>query len=354
VARWFENALEPHADAFTAPVLQVMRTTRPLNEASVPLVVLLCMLLAVPAAEGVPRIPVWKSVLRGLPSSQEGPNGKPGPRDHAASTAAPRKPKDQATPQTSPEPAQTPTPMTYESVCGHGITPGYPAPETQAAALKALWLGRRGQAGAGALVAGCAQLASRVPGQPQLWMVVGMCGNEIRSLGIAGVDQPAVLLLQDVALFALAKARARKLRGASRRIGVAAGDIQIFDTIAGSYVLVRRQAASGSAGSEQDGLLCAQMSSGNSPYTIVPAGLVPLWLDLAKKSWIWPSPDASARDADRAFVFLPTLNDQIIARAQCTTDARCTMWISGRSVRSSSAAWYAAEALLRYAPAAHR
>jgi hypothetical protein len=250
-----------------------------------------------------------------------------------------------ATPATS-----TQRGYTYADLCHGGVTPGEPAPAAQAAALRSLWLGGGTVAGSGALVAGCAEPAGPLSPGSQSWLARGMCGTELRSLGVATPGMPPAMLFQEVARFAWAKARSGVLTGAAPRVRAANGDFQIIYTTDGPYVLSRRVAAAGPVSPASSGPPCARLSSVNVRYTRVPPGLIDPWARAMDGGWLWPAQVASAHGYQR-FVLIADDRDRVVATARCKTDQVCVVRIGARRLVTTTVDADAAQALVRIAPA---
>lgn len=241
----------------------------------------------------------------------------------------------------APDPAQAPSPepaarsLSYSDVCAGDPSPGSPAPSPQRELLRGLWLGGTGMSGAGAVAAGCAQPAEPVPGHPQVWVARGVCGASLRSLGIVAPEYLPALTYQEAAEFAYEKVKEGKLLGASSRWPVGDGDAYIVDTEDGSYVLIRRHTSLGDA-RPGGSLPCEGAAPLSAPYTIVPPGLVGLWLEIAQGGWVWPAPADPAEPRGSDFVFRPGGPEASpVARAHCISETSCTAWFEGTLLSTS-------------------
>jgi hypothetical protein len=181
----------------------------------------------------------------------------------------------------------------------------------------------------GAKAAGCPTPAQEVAGQEAVWYAKGFCGDELRSLGVTAPEYLPAILYQQAAKFAEARASEGVLLGASSRWPFRAGDLYVVNTTSGSYVLVRRRSSTGAVETQQGGLLCDSYATGNLPYTVLPPGLVRLWLELAETEWVWPQ--SAGRDGEgRTFEFLHDYpDDEVLATASCPTDQWCTLSVGG-------------------------
>ncbi|MGN6253824.1 MAG: hypothetical protein ACTHO8_02430 [Solirubrobacterales bacterium] len=219
---------------------------------------------------------------------------------------------------------------TYEEECPHDPVPGEPAPAPRSEQLQALWLGGGGIEGVGGNEAGCAKPATPVLGHPDVWIARGFCGTTLRSLGVAAPGYMPSLLFQQAARFALAKARAGELRGASSRWPVGEGDLYVIDTDIGSFVLVRPKSSGGSTEPSGD-LPCERFEEVNVEYDVIPPGLISLWLEVGADGWVWPAATGKD-DPESGAPALFEFRDQegnVVADARCYSDTRCAAWIDG-------------------------
>jgi hypothetical protein len=220
--------------------------------------------------------------------------------------------------------------------------------------LYRLWLGGGGVKGAGGVQGGCAQLAEPVPGSPDVFLAVGLCGGKLRSLGIAGTDF-AALLYQQAARWALGRARAGDVLAAYGRREIAAGDLYVVVTRGGVYILSRSQSGAGQPASDTAPRRCQDIADSNGlnvPYVVVPPALIVPWLSVVERiGWVWPVRDLAARS--RAYAFEKTEKHQmvVVAHATCASDRQCTLIDpTGRHV-STDDGRLAVDTLLGLAPA---
>jgi hypothetical protein len=187
--------------------------------------------------------------------------------------------------------------------------------------------------------AGCPGAAEAVSGQRGVWVAPAYCGAELRSLAVTAPadDYLPALLYQQAAAFARARGREGLLLGSSTRHPVRGGDFYIVDTVLGSFVLIRRRSSSGRLARARRGdLPCESYGSGNFVYTVVPPGLVPLWLDAAEEEdWLFPRSTSASGEGDR-FEFLAEYPaTEKLASASCSSDLICTLWKDGEARQSS-------------------
>jgi hypothetical protein len=157
-----------------------------------------------------------------------------------------------------------------------------------------------------------------------------MCDSSLRSLGIAAPGRSPILLYQQAARFALRMANQGKLLGASPRADVKSGDLYLIDTTEGTFALVRELKSTGSAGAVSGPRRCEDYTSDNYPYTLIPPGLVRIWLRLAGREWVWPVLDSSTISETRSFAFIGQVSGEIVAHATCASDIDCRASLNGR------------------------
>ena len=293
------------------------------------------LMVAAFAAEAVMETARDDEHATGTTTTQTAQKPTGGDRRGATAARPPARPPRQQAPKTSPAaataPAAAPEPVTYEDLCGTAVVPGTPAPEPQATALHDLWLGGPGRTGAGALEAGCA-IPARQVGITDTWYAQGLCGTDLRALGVAQSDGSASLLLQQAARFALAQAEAGRLVGASDRIPVHLGDLYVISTSPqGTWILARSRASAGRIDSQQPRRSCDQPTSENVSYTVLPPVLTELWMQLLQRQWAWPALDSSAEGPGRSYVFLADGPAQrVIAHATCSDRQHCELEADGK------------------------
>jgi len=337
--KWVERSLGPHADLFGKPFLWVIRRATPLHQASCYIVCLLAVLLMVGAAAGRASLPGIEKTLQ----LSEGAHTSSTP----ASTTSDPEPSTATTPLASShdDAKEEPSP-TYEQLCRGYVKPGYPAPEPQAAGLRGVF------AQTGAIVAGCAEPASEVSAVSGVWWSVGRCDGEVRSLAVAGEETQAVLMLQQVASFAEELADRGELTGGSPRVSASHGDYQVVESTAGDFVMSREESSLGGRSPKKPPRSCTELSDRNAPYTLVPPGLVELWLKLARRVWVWPVAARETGEHTKQFVFRSAGRaPRQVATAECASEHSCTMQTAEGTSTTSESYGRAAGELERYAPA---
>lgn len=244
------------------------------------------------------------------------------------------------TPTTVPAPFTTspaqPDP-TYEAECGKRITPGDGAPRSLARRIRALWLGGEGIAGAGAKEAGCARGAHPEPDRPNVWLVEGVCGSELRSLAVDDGRGDAALLFQQAARKAAALASKGRLVRASGRTPVGRGDGYLLETPDGTIALLRPNSARGSVPAPTTGPMCTRVTARNVPYVEMPEALTALWFQAvrADDAWLWPANDVAHHPVGRDFVFYRDGGSDVVATGSCD-ESRCALERAGRKMFRSS------------------
>ena len=219
-----------------------------------------------------------------------------------------------------------------EAECG-GAYDAAPAPAVNREQIVALFKD------AGMREAGCPRAAEPVAGEDGVWIAPAYCGSKLRSLAVTApnADYLPALVYQQAADFALARAREGILLGASARHPIRGGDFYVIDTTLGSFVLIRRRSSTGRLpGSEAGGGSCVAYTSGNVTYTVVPPGLVGLWLDATEEGeWLFPH-STSASGEGEEFEFLTEYPaSESLAGASCSSDLRCTLRVDDEVRRSS-------------------
>lgn len=212
----------------------------------------------------------------------------------------------------------------WEEQCGT-VYDGRPSPSPNREQLAGLF------EAAGSKVAGCPRPAEKVRGQEGVWYARSFCGAELRSVGVTSPDYgylPAILY-QQAARFAAARVDEGVLLGTSSRWRHEGGDLYVVDTMSGSFVLARRRSSAGEVEAQSESLPCHSHSDGNVPYTVVPPGLVQLWMEVATTEWVWPR-STGTTDAGRSFEFVPAYpSREEVATATCVSDVRCTLSFQG-------------------------
>jgi hypothetical protein len=223
----------------------------------------------------------------------------------------------------------------WEAQCG-AVYDGRPSPSPNREQLAVVFKA------AGSKAAGCPHPAEKVHDQEGVWYARSFCGPELRSVGVTSPDYGYLpsILYQQAARFALARAKEGVLRGTSSRWSHEGGDLYVVDTSAGSFVLARRRASAEESGSSGSGSLpCHSYSAGNVPYTVLPPGLVELWLEVAATEWVWPR-GVSESGSSRSFEFVPAYpSREVVATATCVSDVQCTLSYQG-AIRTTPGTLY--------------
>ncbi|MDA0179711.1 hypothetical protein OJ997_05355 [Solirubrobacter phytolaccae] len=219
------------------------------------------------------------------------------------------------------------------------VVPGTGAPEPHATRLLALW---RGKHGVGDDIGGCSVPAVEAPAGSGVWIVRAYCAGHLQSVAVSSPDGRAALLLGQVAEFA----DAHIVLAASARISSSTGDLQVVETTEGVHVLARQESSLGPLAEGVGGAACDRTFDRDSPYTIVPPGLIGAWRVLVAGAWSWPE-DAGAGEfrfrADRP-------SRDVIATATCSALDSCFVRIGTDELRPTVDPVVAAAALLEAAP----
>jgi hypothetical protein len=345
---WVETSLGPHADLFGKPFLSVIRFATPVPKASCYIVCLLAMLVVVAAAAGRASLPAIEKGLDigvGAHTSSTTTSTTPDPGANTTVTTTSASATTITGSGTSVnEEKEKPLP-TYEQLCRDHVSPGYPAPEPQAKDLRGLFYEK------GAIIAGCAGPAAEVSSGSNIWWTLGRCNGEVRSLAVTGSKGAPVLMLQQVAAFAQGKAERGELIGGSARVSSAHGDYQVIETTTADYVMAREDSSLGGPSPKKPPRSCGQLSDRDSPYTLVPPGLVELWLHLARKEWVWPVEAGETESGAKMFVFRSVGRAPAkVAAAECWTERQCTMRTTAGLSESSDSDGRAADELESDAP----
>jgi hypothetical protein len=327
--RWLERSLRPHAKVFGKPILGLIGLATPVREVSCYIVCLLAMLVIVGTAAGRATLPAVEKALK------SGGGAHTGTTTSTSTTPPPG--------TTTAQAKEAPLP-TYEQLCGR-TTPGYPAPEPQAAGLRALF------AQTGAIVAGCAAPAAEVSVGTNVWWTIGRCQGQVRSVALTGAEGPAVLMLQQVAMFAQGKAERGELIGGSARVSAAHGDYQVIATTTADYVEARQDSSLGGSAPTRSPRSCTELTDRDAPYTLVPPALISLWLHLAEKAWVWPVAAGETEAGTKKFLFRSVGQAPAsVAKAECSTEFQCTMLTTAGRAEASDTDGRSAGELENYAP----
>jgi hypothetical protein len=233
----------------------------------------------------------------------------------------------------------------YNDVCAGAAQPGDGAPKPASLKLHGLWLGSVAVGGAG--IVGCAEEARPARGHPDLYVMEGRCGDELRSLGIAPLAGDASLLLQQAARYALRLANEGNLVGASGRLSVGGGDLYLIYGDDGTHILVRALAGHGSSPVRSSDDPCREPRADEQPYVEMPPAAADLMMQFVRAhGWVWPRPTIDGFVLRRE----PGAKD-IAAMIVCSGDSHCVL-DAGREVlkREAPAPTMSADDLLRFAP----
>lgn len=257
--------------------------------------------------------------------------GKEKSKQEPRSPVKPRSPK-RAKPA-NPTPKPTPTPRvsrTYEDNCGTHVRPGDGIEGRARAELEEEW--RR----LGEPALGCAGVAKLVKGTKDVYAVVGHCVGRFRSIGVVSSIYPAAVLIAEPAELAAALLRYGRLRGASKRQPIGAGDFQIVYSSEGSWLLIRPETTDGKGGMAGVPQRCTDVLPGGRAYVTLPPALADLWLKHAAATGrgSWPERDASRDSATRSgYTFVSDDGSgRPVARASCTVRAPIACKVSGSGV----------------------
>jgi len=188
----------------------------------------------------------------------------------------------------------------------------------------------------GAVQAGCRQPAVKVHGQ-RTWVAQGLCQGQLRSVAVVTRKPGGVgLLYQQAGSFAWQKASEGSLISASDRIDTMYGDLYIVTTTNGTYLVIRAQKNYGGRRTPSNPKKCEDVSDKNFPYTIVPPGMLPLWMEVMNYlGWTWPvSSEGESRSGQRFSLVSSTLTERV-ADIECSSDQECELEFQGRKIKSS-------------------
>ncbi len=251
---------------------------------------------------------------------------------------------DAAVPRTGPLQR---APMTYEAMCGASAPWSNVGSSRSIARLRETWLSY------GAVIAGCPGPIHAASAGGEIVASVGISSSngQVRSLGVADRNH-GVLFVGRAAGVALDLTTGRSLRNVPSHLVVGGGDLYLVDTTQGTFVLVRRTAATpesreGAAeGTEEPS------RASERPYVVVPPAGASLWMGEMREraEWLWPEP-STANSANEGFDFV---NQKSVVMVHASCDRS-----SGACERSGDHLRYlggqigvTAEELLRYAPSA--
>jgi hypothetical protein len=181
----------------------------------------------------------------------------------------------------------------------------------------------------GAVEAGCGARAHVVAADASVWVSEGMCGSELRSLGVAS-PAGAVLVYGQAASLAKRFADARVLRFAERAM-LAGGEIVVLGTSEGSYVFAR--ATLSLRPGRGPAVSCDRVTDVARPFAILPPPLAALWLQRVRRhGWSWPV--HFARAAPRTFAFVDP-SGATVAHGRCARAYACALWDDAERATSS-------------------
>lgn len=303
---------------------------------AVPRIMFFAAAASVLAAPGTPgqTIDIVELAIRkttgGAPSVAESGNGRrtatTTPNDHVARPA-----------RAATDPATTPVSLSRErsaaeAECVSEEAFGAPAPEPVRLQLRSMIVGSTffGRDGIGTRVAGCIQSAERVAATG-VHVMRGVCGTAIRSLSVASSTERGHVLLQARAEAAYAEAVAGRLRGASARVPVGRGDMQLIDTSAGSQLTVRARSSGGEIAGERPADptaadVCGTPTDYNVPHTALSETETAAFAYLVAlgRQWAWPQ-----RTDDRVVLLTDEDDPRVLASIACSAGG-CTTTVDGR------------------------
>jgi hypothetical protein len=229
--------------------------------------------------------------------------------------------------------------------CPTGGAVGDPAPKPQSTGLAGLWNGDSVHSGRSQSGGGCPQHAQPVSGHPDVWVLAGMCGTDVRSIGVANASH-AVMLFGQMAGVVKSLADAGTLIDVSERFSLGSGDAMIITSDNGTTLAVR---ASVPPATEAEGP-CAPTTDGDVRFAVLPPGLVSLWLAARDQSghWLWPEADTSYNTSGE-FVFRSSAGETV-AHGHCFDDTHCTLDYRGQTTSISTGATVAINDVLVNAP----
>ncbi len=179
----------------------------------------------------------------------------------------------------------------------------------------------------GQIKAGCGQEAFRVP-ETAVWVADGLCGRELRSVGIAKPGKEPVLLYGAAARFAWRSAKSGALAGAEAA-EPGGGDVDLVETLTGTTGFFRSH-RSATAENKKAGT-CGEASGMAEPFSILPPQLMILWKDLLRerRAWSWPVKASRGRDSD--FVFSGWPSGELVASGTCDSAGHCSLNVDGET-----------------------
>jgi hypothetical protein len=213
-----------------------------------------------------------------------------------------------------------PPPPTYADLC-----PDLPDPLTIPHGLGELFRS------VGGVYAGCGGPASQVA--PATWISSGNCGDDLRSLAVAGEEHDAVLLFGAAAAFALVSAQAGTLRYAEAG-EPSGGEVDVVATSDGNHVFIRSSARLRDLTEDPQG--CTEVEEVPGAFVHLEPSLAQLWADHMGEGggWLWPAATSS-----RTFTFSLFPGADPSASGECITELSCSFEsVSGRSVLEGAGA----------------
>jgi hypothetical protein len=196
--------------------------------------------------------------------------------------------------------------------------------------------------GAGAVQGGCGEMAHPLKGNDAIYLSRGICIHpsgtwEERSAGFAD-NSDEILIYGQAARFAISMRNF--LISLPVAVDVDKGDIVIYETTKGIFVLARPQRGQGDFPKDDPPSYCYQLHADNVRYATVVPGLLPLWAMSMRdhaNQFVWPIDDTSGGTSGHSYALeLISSNGQTtIAHAHCPTIRTCTMQMDGQDYSST-------------------
>lgn len=287
-------------------------------------------LFSVASANGPAVAPVAYDFLKGkekvtITKGGDQEDGKSSPEGAAAAPSG-------TAPIAAVREAAVPGEPAYHELCPGGLIPGDNAPEPQRLELYRRWLA----GGLGAIFAGCARLAHRLPSDA--WYAPGYCDASVRSLAWAPPVGEGAIVLWDSARFALARAEEGTLLGVTSSELVEEGEVYTVQTEGGTSTFLRNRLSEESSFVPEIFLDCRDVEPG-APYLRLPPALSRLWSSEVEREgkWIWPVREGPGADGGRRYEFEdPGPGDREIV-GYCRSDLDCEFRVEGVVYASAGA-----------------
>lgn len=295
VRRWLERSESGPLLIGARSIPCLVGRKRPVGEISIYLTCTLLMIACVSTAYA--GLAIAEVVIAVEPDIGQHAGASPEPVDSAIDKAI-------AQPSDNDETA-TPPPPSYAELC-----PYLPDPLDVGAGLGELFRHD------GAVYAGCGGPALQVA--VSTWTAAGLCGGNLRSVGVVGEGREPVLLYGAPAQFAREAGREGTLlyAEAGKPPG---GEVDVVATEQGTYFFVRssprlRQRNEGPR-------RCTEVEAVPDAFTRLPPPLTELWLEHLRErtEWLWPA----AGSAPGTFSFSPYPGAEPVASAECASDLAC-------------------------------